>query len=252
MLADLFPLLSLRVRTPRLELRLPTDEQLASLAELAVAGVLDRGALPFATSGVDVPPAVAARQVVLHHWRLLGGWRPDDWSLGLVVLLSGEVVGTQGLDAARFAVRRQVTTWSWLGREFEGQGIGSEMRAAVLHLAFAGLDAVDAVSGAYADNEASRRVSRKLGYRPDGAADRTTERPGGGPGVRTGGGPDGRTGGGLGVRTGGRSGRAEGRRMRLCRDDWNPPVRVDMDGLEPCLPLFGIAPDRGRPGAQGG
>ncbi|WP_328589177.1 GNAT family N-acetyltransferase [Actinomadura logoneensis] len=168
MLADHFPLLSLRVRTPRLELRLPTDEQLASLAELAAAGVHDPSVMPFVNPWTDAPPAVVARHVVLHHWRLLGGWKPDDWSLGLVVLRDGAVVGTQGLDATRFAVKREVTTWSWLGRAHHGQGIGSEMRAAVLHLAFAGLGALDAVSSAHGDNEASLRVSLKLGYRPDG------------------------------------------------------------------------------------
>jgi RimJ/RimL family protein N-acetyltransferase len=42
------------------------------------------------------------------------------------------------------------------------------MRAAVLHLAFAGLDARFAVSDARDDNAASNGVSARLGYRPDG------------------------------------------------------------------------------------
>ncbi len=42
------------------------------------------------------------------------------------------------------------------------------MRAAVLHLAFAGLGAQHAVSGAHDHNTASLTVSRKLGYRDDG------------------------------------------------------------------------------------
>ncbi|MFC5180501.1 GNAT family N-acetyltransferase [Actinomadura harenae] len=216
MLADHFPLLSLRVRTPRLELRLPSDEHLASLAELAVDGIHDPGVMPFVSGWSDAPPVELARFVVLHHWRLLGRWKPDDWSLGLVVLRDGEVVGTQGLDATRFAVKREVSTWSWVGRRHHGQGIGTEMRAAVLHLAFAGLDALDAVSSAHADNEASLGVSRKLGYRPDGVDRHVVQ------GVRV-----------------------EGRRVRLERDHWTPPVPVEIDGLEPCLPLFGL--DAPRP-----
>ena len=66
--------------------------------------------------------------------------------------------------AERFAVLRTVGTGSWLGRIYQGKGIGTEMRAAVLHLAFAGLGADYALSSAFADNEASIGVTRRLGY----------------------------------------------------------------------------------------
>jgi hypothetical protein len=42
------------------------------------------------------------------------------------------------------------------------------MRAAVLHLAFAGLGAEFATTSAFTDNASSLGVSRKLGYLPDG------------------------------------------------------------------------------------
>jgi RimJ/RimL family protein N-acetyltransferase len=42
------------------------------------------------------------------------------------------------------------------------------MRAAVLHLAFEGLDAAEAISAARDSNVASGGVSRKLGYADDG------------------------------------------------------------------------------------
>jgi RimJ/RimL family protein N-acetyltransferase len=38
-----------------------------------------------------------------------------------------------------FAVLREVHTGSWLGQRYQGQGLGTEMRSAVLHLGFAGL-----------------------------------------------------------------------------------------------------------------
>jgi hypothetical protein len=63
-------------------------------------------------------------------------------------------------QAQDFSLLRSVGTGSWLGTEYQGQGIGKEMRSAVLHLAFAGLGAQIARSGAYFDNEASLRVSR--------------------------------------------------------------------------------------------
>jgi hypothetical protein len=48
---------------------------------------------------------------------------------------------------------------------------GAEMRAAVLHLAFAGLGTAEAVSGAFEDNLAFHAVSRKLGYERAGSAE---------------------------------------------------------------------------------
>ncbi len=87
---------------------------------------------------------------------------------GLAVIHDGQPIGIQELSATRFAVRRVVETGSWLGRDLQGRGLGTEMRAATLHLAFEGLGATTAVSGAMDDNEASRRVSEKLGYVPNG------------------------------------------------------------------------------------
>ncbi len=53
---------------------------------------------------------------------------------------------------------------SWLTASAQGRGIGVEMRAAVLHLAFAGLGALEALTSAWEDNVASQRVSLRLGY----------------------------------------------------------------------------------------
>ncbi len=72
------------------------------------------------------------------------------------------------LQGCEFPVLREVKTSSWLGPKFQGQGLGIEARSALLHLAFAELGAVAAISEVFQDNRASQRVSRKLGYRPDG------------------------------------------------------------------------------------
>jgi RimJ/RimL family protein N-acetyltransferase len=80
------------------------------------------------------------------------------------------MVGVQGLMSADFASLHEVATGSWLGRRHQGQGIGTEMRAAVLHLAFEGLGAHRAHSGYLEGNEASRRVSATFGYEPNGHA----------------------------------------------------------------------------------
>lgn len=169
-MVDIFPLAGLRLRTPRLELRLPTQEELAELADLAAGGIHEPDASPFGVPWTDGSPAEVARRVVHHYWRLLGEWTPQRWQMPLTVFLDGTAVGRQDIGAHDFAITREVSTGSWLGRGYQGRGIGTEMRAAVLHLAFAGLDAVSATSGAMTFNQASLAVSRKLGYEPDGLA----------------------------------------------------------------------------------
>ncbi len=70
--------------------------------------------------------------------------------------------------AKDFAHLRTVKTGSWLGRQYQGQGLGKEMRAAILHLAFEGLGAIEAMSGAFHDNHASLATSKSLGYIENG------------------------------------------------------------------------------------
>jgi RimJ/RimL family protein N-acetyltransferase len=214
MLADHFPLVRLRLTTPHLELRLPSAEELAELADLAAKGIHDPDTSPFIVRWTDLPPAEAARSVVFHHWRQLGAWNPNDWSLGLTVFRDGVAVGVQNLLATDLGITHLVRTSSWLGREYQGQGIGTEMRAAALHLAFDGLGADEALSGALEHNPASLAVSRKLGYQPDGHQRHALD-------------------GKLVVE----------HRLCLTRADWQRlhTVPVSVAGLAPCLPLLGLS-----------
>ncbi|MFJ1752769.1 GNAT family N-acetyltransferase [Kitasatospora sp. NPDC088134] len=216
MLIDHWPLLGLRLTTPRLELRLPDDSELATLADLAAAGVHQPDRMPFLVPWTDLPPAERARSVVQHHWLRRGNWSPGDWALNLAVFEDGRVVGLQTVAAREFAVCREVTTASWLGVRYQGQGIGTEMRAAVLKLAFAGLGAREATSGAFEDNDSSFAVSRKHGYEPDGVARHAV-----------------------------RGRLVTNRRLRLTRARWaeHEHLPVSLDGLAPCLPMFGLPPD---------
>jgi GNAT superfamily N-acetyltransferase len=117
------------------------------------------------------------------------------------------------MGAKDFATLREVRTASWLGLEYQGRGIGSEMRSAVLHLAFAGLDAAEATTASFTDNAAPLGVSRKLGYRPDG------------------------------IMRDVRHGRAVvSQRLRLTRQEWELTDRpaVTISGLKPCRGQFGL------------
>lgn len=210
-----WPLYGLRLRTPRLELRLPDLDELDALGRLSAEGVHDPDQMPFVVPWTDLPPAERARSVMQFHWRALGAWTEQDWNLQLVVFLDGTVVGSQGVGGRAFPLLREVETGSWLGRRHQGQGIGTEMRAAVMHLAFAGLGAESAITAAMTDNPASFAVSRKLGYRENGL-DRTLVR----------------------------DALRHKQHFALDRDAWerHRAVPVEIDGLEPCLPQFGLEP----------
>ncbi len=127
--------------------------------------------------------------------------------------LPPRAIGTQAIEAESFAKERTVDTGSWLGAPFQGQGYGFEQRAAVLEFAFKGLGARAATSGALEHNIASQRISEKLGYRFTGTHEVAP--------------------------------RGEPVRhldYRIERDEWRCPIPVELEGLEPALPLFGITP----------
>ncbi|MEV4546247.1 GNAT family N-acetyltransferase [Micromonospora echinaurantiaca] len=167
-LADLWPLYGLTVSTPRLELRLPREEELAALAHLAGSGVHRPDERPFLTPWTDGTPEDRARVVLQGHWSRLGGWSVAAWQLGLGVFRDGEPLGVVTLRARDFPVVREVTTSSWLGIEHQRSGYGTEARVGLLTLAFDHLDARAALTEVFQDNHASQGVSRKLGYEPDG------------------------------------------------------------------------------------
>ena len=163
-----WPIFDIRIWTERLELRLPTDDELMEMLDRAHSGIHDPGEMPFGMAWTDQPSPYFERSFMQFHWGSRANWSPGKWSLDLGVWADGRLVGTQGMGAENFAVLRSVSTGSWLAREFQGQGIGKEMRSAVLGFAFDTLGAWWATSGSFVDNPASAAVSRALGYEEDG------------------------------------------------------------------------------------
>jgi RimJ/RimL family protein N-acetyltransferase len=159
----------IRIRTPRLELRLATVAELHELAAVAEEGIHDPERMPFEvpwTDGAGSPGFV--EDAVEHHLGHQRAWLPTDWTLALVAFRDGRPIGVQSLRGKDFARRRTVDTGSWLGRAHQDQGLGTEMRAGVLSFAFELLGAERATSGAIAGNPQSLAVSRKLGYEVTG------------------------------------------------------------------------------------
>jgi RimJ/RimL family protein N-acetyltransferase len=160
------------------------------------------------TDGIGKPGFV--EEFIRFHLTHRKEWRPDKWHLLLGVRAEGELAGTQ---AAELTEPGTAETGSWIGERFQRRGIGTEMRAAMLALLFDGLALETATSGALQGNVASARVSEKLGYAPAGE-DVASPR-------------------GVPVRH---------QKFRLTRERWEARERphVEIEGLEPCLPLFGL------------
>lgn len=96
---------------------------------------------------------------------------PDSWVIMFGVSTpDGDVLGTQDVAAKNFPALRTVTTGSWLRSSVQGQGLGKEMRAAILLWAFDGLGADVAMTSTFEWNAPSIGVSARLGYEPNGEA----------------------------------------------------------------------------------
>ncbi len=129
------------IRSERLVLRLPTDDDLLALIDLARAGIHPPDKMPFDVPWSVRPSPEFERNFLAHHWLSRAQWTPIDWRLNLLVEFEGTPIGSQSLWGHEFAIHRTVDTGSWLGREFQGRGFGKEMRAAGLAFAFDGLGA---------------------------------------------------------------------------------------------------------------
>ena len=178
-LARVWPLFALTVSTPRLVLRVPTDADLVRLANVA-ADIHAPGARPLTAPWTDRQGIDREQALLQHHWEARASWSPARWSLDLAVWHEGELVGVQTVRAHDFAVRRTVQTASWLHRSRQGAGIGTEMRRAALHLAFAGLGAGRAETEAHESTWRRSRSPTGSATAPTGTTCGSTPTAGGG------------------------------------------------------------------------
>jgi RimJ/RimL family protein N-acetyltransferase len=220
-LTAVWPLFGLTLRTERLVLRLPTDDELLELLEVA-REIHPPDEMPFGVAWSTAPSPDFELGYLAYHWGNRANWSPDAWELGLGASFDGTLIGMQGLHARGFAARRAVDTGSWVGQPFQGRGFGKEMRGALLALAFDGLGAELAETEAFLDNAASTAVSRALGYEDNGFG---SIAPQGFP--------------------------RETRRFRMTADMWRsrprPPVTIE--GLDACRATFGAEPQAAAPAA---
>jgi RimJ/RimL family protein N-acetyltransferase len=166
-----WPLFDLEVRTPRLVLRYADDALGVELVRVVLTeGVHDPAWMPFVVPWTDLSSPELERQAMQYWWRCRATTSPESWDLNLAVIVDGLPVGVTSIGAVDFPITATFQTGSWLGRSSHGRGIGTEMRAATLHLGFAGFGAQRATTTAFADNGPSLGVTRRLGYVPNGTS----------------------------------------------------------------------------------
>lgn len=221
-----WPLFDLVVRTPRLELRPPTDEMCVELARAASPAMFPDGVNYFKSDWLLEPSPGRERHSLQYWWQQRASFSPEDWRLDFAVVVDGRPAGSQFIAGRHFPLLRAVSTGSWLSAGLQGRGLGTEMRQAVLHFAFEGLGAREALSAAFEGNDRSVGVSRRLGYDDNG-----TE---------------------YGRRAGGTA--CLRHNFRMSADGFSAIRRSDIvvENLEPCLELFGLGGDLSPlPGAGG-
>jgi RimJ/RimL family protein N-acetyltransferase len=209
----MWPLFALSLGTERLKLTPVVDADIDELTSVAQQGVHHPDAQPFANLWTDRQGSDFEHRFAQYFWSQRARWSVESWALPFAVRFRGRLIGVQQIQADEFRVLRTVSTASWLGSAYQGLGLGTEMRAAVLALGFDGLGAKAAISGAYTYNVGSIRVSEKLGYARNG------------------------------VRLDDIRGEAvEAVLFRLTRQEWlqGRPLVAEVRGLEQCRELFGL------------
>lgn len=207
-----WPMFDLRLTTDHLQLRHLTEADLGPMAAI-LPDDLEQN--PSATwyPGLNRDKN---RRVVMHqdYWRARGTWRPESWELSFAVFRDGELIGHQGLEGDHFVTLRTVDSSSFLIPAMRGRGLGKQMRAAVLALAFGSLGARYAITSAWTDNGASLGVSRALGYVDNGVTAHRRD-----------------------------DGAGEMAHMRLTHEQWLASgwaSWVDVAGVDECMAFFGL------------
>ena len=166
-IAAALPLLGLRITAGPVELRGITDDLLGPLADLAT-DIHDPDFMPFGFPWSLTPAPDMPRSVAQYHWGKRASFSPAQWTADFAVFYESELVGCQGFSTKDYLIVRGGETGSWLGRGFQGRGIGTAMRQVICAFIFDHLDARFITSTAFTDNPASLTVSRKTGYADNG------------------------------------------------------------------------------------
>lgn len=169
-LIEIWPPLGLHITSGPLELRGIGEPEVLALLDVVRGGIHAEDAMPFYFPWTLAPTEDLPLNYIQWWAGQVSTFSRDAWALDLAVVWEGEIVGCQGVATRDFLTLRYGETGSWLGRRFQGRGIGTAMRQAWCAFLFDHLDFDFITSAAFTDNPASLRVSEKVGYLPDGLA----------------------------------------------------------------------------------
>ncbi len=154
------PPIDVRITTPRLVLRAPTE---ADAPRIEVCCGPREMAMMLLRSPHPYPPGAALEFVRAAR----GRWEKGD---GVTFVAEprdgGAIVACAGLEIA--AEHRNAELGYWVAMECWGEGYATEAARAVVDIAFERLDLRRVHAGHYAHNPASGRVLAKLGFRHEG------------------------------------------------------------------------------------
>lgn len=167
-LAEIWPPFGLRITTGDMELTPTREADLPELAEIARGGVRRDGVRAFLVDWDSGTDEEIGRSIAQYQWGTRANYSPGDWTIEFTVRVDGRVVGLQGASSTDFPKTRSVKTGSWLARSEQGRGYGTRMRRALVTAFADHLGARTFHTGYVEGNDASRRVSEKLGYSPNG------------------------------------------------------------------------------------
>ena len=102
--AEWWPLFDLRIRTPRLELRLPTDDDLEEVVSLVAGGIHAPDEMPFSFPWTQHDPPELQRFALQYHWRVRAETTPEHWALPFAVFEDGRMIGQQDVEADGFGL----------------------------------------------------------------------------------------------------------------------------------------------------
>lgn len=209
---DIEILKNLKIKTPRLELRLPTDLEVEALAKVATTGIQEPSEPHFQDENLYKSPDEIKTWLKNFIEKHNKNWSKDNWQLPFGVFYEGHPIGLQTMYARDFPIARGFGCGYWIGLAYQGKGLGTETVQAVLTLGFDGLNAREAYLGAWSDNAASIRIMEKLGFIPNGEYWMA------------------------------RNGNAyKDKRMRLPRENWTKPNDITFEGIEHYLDMFALS-----------
>lgn len=194
-------------------------EEYAKLAQLAAeVGVSNADEWTFAHPWNAKPSPEMERGMLQHYCRKFVEWSATEgkWCLMLGIFYQDQIIGMQDAWSRNpYPQALSAETGSWIARSFQGKRFGKEARGGILHLFFDHLGAREMYSGAFKSNKASLAVSKYWGYQPNGVHLQTVEGKAGAQSIK-------------------------GLRITQWRWAYRSLQGYQVEGLEPCLPMFGL------------